>query len=261
MAFLSKNELIYPISEWEEFKKVQKEEMRYEFLLGQELHIWMVKTNELESSYFWDFLLPKEQIKASKFRIEVDRHRYIISHAVLQLLLGFYINGKCNPEEIKVSKYGKPFLSTVHSKNGFHFNITHSQDVACFIFSKKNNVGIDIEFIDSEIEWRNVAEDNFTISELRYLNSSFKKDQVKEFYKIWTRKEALLKAIGVGLAELDEMKKIKLGSEINNYLLGTFEFDDKYIGAFSTLNGSCSCKYLSITNYLSSLNRSWNVWF
>lgn len=91
----------------------------------------------------------------------------------------------------QLSKYGKPFLT-----GGLNFNISHSGDYVCVAFSNKD-VGIDLEQItpidlDSVLQYLHEDEREY-ISEAKIPNEAF--------FKVWTRKEAFLKAKGCGLVQ------------------------------------------------------------
>jgi Phosphopantetheinyl transferase len=89
----------------------------------------------------------------------------------------------------KITSNGKPYLL-----NGIHFNITHSHDYVVVAFSDKR-VGVDIELI-TEIDTQEIL-NHFHVDEISHLETST--DHLNEFYRIWTRKEAYLKALGIGM--------------------------------------------------------------
>lgn len=97
-----------------------------------------------------------------------------------------------NEYKIAKNKYGKPFIEDFKS---FNYNITHSKDIiACAVF--KNEVGIDIEYID-EIDYIGIIEHYFsTLEQAEILGS---KKPLEYFYTYWTIKESFLKWMGCGL--------------------------------------------------------------
>lgn len=70
--------------------------------------------------------------------------------------------------------------------------------------SSQHKVGIDIEYVKKNFEWFNIVEKYFSLNEMLYLEALSKDDQVKAFLNIWTCKEALLKAKGIGLSGIED---------------------------------------------------------
>ncbi len=126
------------------------------------------------------------------------------------------------------NKYGKPYLKEYPKIN---FNISHLGDyVVCAIDDKP--IGIDIEEV-KQIEYKDIAEDFFTVSEFRYINKQGIGTQLSKFYEIWTLKESYLKCCGQGLAiplksfsiDIDKYEDIKviINEGHNEHTFRTFD--------------------------------------
>jgi 4'-phosphopantetheinyl transferase len=89
----------------------------------------------------------------------------------------------------RTSSTGKPYLD-----EGFQFSITHSGDVVCVAFSE-HEVGVDAELVN-ELDNSELL-NYFHPLEKEYIEKSPTKNA--DFYKLWTRKEAFLKGMGVGI--------------------------------------------------------------
>lgn len=98
-------------------------------------------------------------------------------------------NKKYNLETLKISAYGKPFFDS-----NFDFSLSYSENFAVLGFQENGKIGIDIEFI-KPIKLSDFN-DYFNKNELNFLNNS--NNLYADFYKLWTRKEAVSKAIGLG---------------------------------------------------------------
>jgi 4'-phosphopantetheinyl transferase len=215
----------------------------YKFSLCDELNILRIDLSNIKHhSCYYNKLSQKEKEKAMKLRLERDRNRYIISHGVLRSLLAMYMNEEEDTLDFRISKYGKPSLPSLDDHRNIHFNLSHSKDSFCFIFSPKSEVGIDIEFIQPYFEWRSLAKDFFNIDENNYLNSFDAEYQTREFYRLWTRKEAVLKAAGIGLSGMENMEAY------DKFNIVSFEFGTEYIGAFSTESAIQSYKFFDLNN-------------
>ncbi|HTF28372.1 MAG TPA: 4'-phosphopantetheinyl transferase superfamily protein, partial [Flavitalea sp.] len=95
------------------------------------------------------------------------------------------------------SRFGKPGIA---NSNALQFNITHSQNVALFAFTKKFTIGIDVEFVNPDIEVKDIAKNFFSTNEIMNLLALPVKQQALGFFNCWTRKEAFIKAVGEGLS-------------------------------------------------------------
>ena len=115
---------------------------------------------------------------------------------LLQLMHDFDVMQRLN--DIKYNDFNKPYLN-----DNFHFSVAHSEDFVVCIAAEKS-VGIDVEKI-KPIDVL-LLKDFFTSEE--WLTLELKNYDLNYFYFLWTRKEAMLKAIGKGIFE--EMGKINV---------------------------------------------------
>ncbi|HKB85680.1 MAG TPA: 4'-phosphopantetheinyl transferase superfamily protein [Ignavibacteriaceae bacterium] len=94
------------------------------------------------------------------------------------------------------NKFGKPYISD--SGGNLQFNISHCDNIIVFAFSSGNEIGVDVEKINMIEDMDGVADICFTQYEKDWLNRTESKTET--FYKIWTIKEAFIKAIGRGFS-------------------------------------------------------------
>ncbi len=80
-----------------------------------------------------------------------------------------------------------------------HFNLSHSDDLALLAVSASGPVGIDLEQIRPDLEWMPLARRYFHLDEWQALTGLPPNQQREAFFAVWVRKEAWLKALGVGL--------------------------------------------------------------
>jgi 4'-phosphopantetheinyl transferase len=168
-------------------------------LSDEEAHIWRadLKANECFQSSFLKLLSPDEKNRAQKFRFAKDNRNFIIARGILRSLIGKYL--EINPAEIsfQYSEFGKPGIA---DNNTLQFNISHSQNMALFAFTTKFNVGVDVEFVNPDIEVKDIAAKFFSTNEIMNLLALPEKQQALGFFNCWTRKEAFIKAVGEGLS-------------------------------------------------------------
>lgn len=96
---------------------------------------------------------------------------------------------------LEYSPWGKPFLP---HENAEAFSISHSGDVVAAAFAEAAvEIGLDVEAREP-FDWRPVA-DRFHADETEAIHRCREPDRLREFYRIWTLKEAYSKALGLGL--------------------------------------------------------------
>ena len=123
---------------------------------------------------------------------------------------------------IKYDEYNKPFFN-----ENFNFSIAHSEDYVVCAASKHVHVGIDVE----KIKPINVQLLKDIFSPEEWLSLDQKKYDLNYFYFLWTRKEAVLKAIGKGIFEemwkMDVLKN-KILYELKHYTIYDLPIDNGY---------------------------------
>lgn len=185
---------------------------------------------------------------ANKFKYEKDKSRYIIARSFLRKILSNILG--INPLDIIIStnKFGKPVLD--HKKySNIKFNLSHSGDIIVYAFSLFNEVGIDIEILDSTINHLEIAKNCFSSEETLFLkNSKNQFEMTDKFFRIWTRKEALLKAVGTGL--LPELKQIDVLQDVIKLDLFSIESLGNQNNIFSVIDLSINTNYRSAIAYL-----------
>lgn len=164
-------------------------------LVAHELLIWNIDTDLYLNriSLLEKVLSVEEKNRADRFHFERDTNRFIIRRALLKILLAAYLG--CETQELKfVTGFnGKPHLA---GNTDLHFNTSHSDSHAVIALSP-HQLGVDIELAHLDFDFGPVAEVLFSKAELDFLAAS--NNPVKDFFIIWTRKEAFVKATGKGL--------------------------------------------------------------
>jgi 4'-phosphopantetheinyl transferase len=171
-------------------------------LLAHEVHVWRAPLEPSESviQYLKRFLSKDEVTKASSFRFENDRKRWIAAHGILRLLLSRYVHMDPSQLRFDSNAYGKPFLEFPSLSPTLQFNLSHSSSLALYAFSYSRYIGIDVEYKRTDIDYDPLAIVSFSPEEqalLHSLSDTLKRDA---FFNCWTRKEAYIKARGRGFS-------------------------------------------------------------
>ncbi|SDN32258.1 4'-phosphopantetheinyl transferase [Paenibacillus sp. yr247] len=179
-------------------------------LTASEAHVWITSTEAslFSNSHLYNLLSAEEKKRARNFKFARDQNQFVVSHGILRLIIAAYTRHAPNELRYEYTKYGKPFLFNQSEEKEIHFNMTHSKDAVSYIVSTKDEVGIDMEQVKCDLDWYNIAKQYFSSSELIELESVESHEQSNAFYLMWTRKEAMLKALGVGLSGLRELDEV-----------------------------------------------------
>ena len=149
-------------------------------------------------------LAPEEMERANRFRRSVDRERYLVRRGLLRRLLSQYL--RLGPEKIEIHRHGqgKPYVPARINPDNLQFSESDSGNLAAFAVSRSSPIGVDIEKIRAFPDMPALVERYFTACERREVLCGHKAQRLIRFYRLWTRKEAVLKAQGEGLLkELD----------------------------------------------------------
>lgn len=147
-----------------------------------------------------------ERQRAGRFRFERDRRRFIVARARLRELLAARLGVRPEAVELVYGKNGKPGLAQRYADSGWRFNVSHCDDVAVYAFSRSSDVGIDVEAIRAVSEADAIAARFFSRREHEAYSALSPRDKPLGFLNCWTRKEAVVKALGDGLSmPLDEL--------------------------------------------------------
>jgi len=135
---------------------------------------------------------PEELERAARFATPTLQRRYLRAHAALRDILRRHTH---TPLDFAIHERGKPYLA---SDPTLHFNLTHSHDLALIAVTRACRVGIDVE--------RQRPMPDFAAIAQRYFPSGSPLPVTeRDFFRQWTRFEALLKARGTGLFGITEV--------------------------------------------------------
>ncbi|HWB83276.1 MAG TPA: 4'-phosphopantetheinyl transferase superfamily protein [Bryobacteraceae bacterium] len=157
-----------------------------------EVHVWRVDLDRSAERWHAE-PIAEEVARAARFQSEEMRKRYLVSHAALRATLaaeaGTHLELACDGN-------GKPYLANARR---LRFNLSHSGSRALIGAALHVEVGVDIEQIRPMPEHLAIAERFFPPADFAELAASPESLREREFFRRWTRIEALLKARGVGL--------------------------------------------------------------
>jgi 4'-phosphopantetheinyl transferase len=120
------------------------------------------------------------------------------SALALRRILGPYVGAEPGALRFRHGRYGKPALDLPHART-VHFNLSHARDLMLVAVSRSLRVGVDVERI-RKIDHGVISRSWFSPEEQRQLEGLPHSQRRRAFFHAWARKEAYIKAIGLGLA-------------------------------------------------------------
>lgn len=197
--------------------------------LDRNLHIFKFKVTDCIKNISTNVLSNYEVKKLNRFHHQKDKDAYMVRKYFVRILIAKYL--KIQPDQVHFSVVAnkKPHVK------GIEFNCSHSENYL-LIGIASIPIGVDIQFMDKNFDISLLLELCLTTNELLKLNSPTHQDQ--NFYKFWTRKEALLKATGEGLVDQLNQVEVLQSSIIRNnhsYQLNTIQ-DIDYMMSFCYLS-------------------------
>jgi 4'-phosphopantetheinyl transferase len=210
-------------------------------LQENEIHIWraFIDSEHAQVRYLAPLLSEAERTRASRFLFVQDRDRFISGRGILRSILGLYLQQPPSAIVFTYEAAGKPKLESHNSDRQICFNVSHSHELAVYAFAHQD-VGIDVEAVKPERADEKVAEHLFSARELAELRALPPEGRVHGFFNCWTRKEAYIKARGLGLATpLDSFAvsltpgepEVIASTDSGRWILRSFQPADGYVAA------------------------------
>jgi 4'-phosphopantetheinyl transferase len=135
--------------------------------------------------------------RASAFRRPIDRDRFVARRGQMRAHLGHELGIAPQMVRVGMDEHGKPFLL---DDPDLAFNLSHSNGLALLATMRGGMIGCDIEWRNPELACPRVAKRLFAPEEYEALTALSPEQWIAGFYNCWTRKEAYVKALGLGLS-------------------------------------------------------------
>ena len=171
--------------------------------LHQEAHVWFAIPESVQDDgnlqQLTAILSEEELDRYRRFHFPADRHRYLVSHALVRKTLSAYID--IPPEDWCFShgEHGRPEISNPNAA-ALRFNLTHTAGLVGCVVTLDNDCGIDAELISDRHNPAGIAERMFSTDESVELKQLKDAAQLDYFFTRWTLREAYVKARGIGIS-------------------------------------------------------------
>jgi 4'-phosphopantetheinyl transferase len=165
-------------------------------VIENDIHIWTIPLDipaQLQPSLLAK-LSNDEQVRAKRLYSTVHQNRFIAARIALRNILGQYLNTPPFEITFQYNDHKKPYISG----SPISFNLAHSHDAGLLGVTRNALIGVDIE---KEKDKYNIGicDKYFSQHENRLFKGIPAENQTQTFYRIWARKEAIVKAVGKGL--------------------------------------------------------------
>jgi 4'-phosphopantetheinyl transferase len=155
----------------------------------------------LERLPHWGALSEEERARARRFVRVRDGRRFARCRGALREILGALLSRAPGDVAFRAGAGGKPELAG-GGPPPLRFNVTHSDELALIAVSAGRELGVDVERLRAISESARIVASYFTTAERDRFLRLVEGERETAFLRGWTRKEAILKARGVGLAGL-----------------------------------------------------------
>ena len=178
-------------------------ELKPLMLTPGEIHIWCISLRQslYRFTELSQLLSEDERLRVKRFRFRKDQQAFVIRRGLLRRVFGDCLSTDPKKIDIYYGDHGKPEITNPFENANIQFNLSHSGNLILLALTLDQRIGVDIEFIHDMPEINQIAE--IILSELEYpiFQKLSPEDKKEAFFHYWTRKEAITKAIGIGLSQ------------------------------------------------------------
>lgn len=141
-----------------------------------------------------------EQARADRFRFARDCDTFVAAHALKRCLLSLVGDLPPSAWRFVAGQLGKPQLDPMLDRPRLRFNLSHSRGLVACAVGLDHDLGLDVETVEPRNDALSIAECVFAPSELALLRGAAPGERPDLFVRVWTLKEAYVKATGQGMA-------------------------------------------------------------
>ncbi|MEX2468800.1 MAG: 4'-phosphopantetheinyl transferase superfamily protein [Pseudohongiellaceae bacterium] len=171
---------------------------------GKELHLYSADFADFDAAEVaasgLDWLDAHEQRRYRRYHLRRHRERFLLGRVLLRQTLSRYAAASPAQWQFVENAWGKPALARQPAAGPLHFNLSHSGTRLLLAVGRHELLGVDVERSDRPRRLRRIARRYFSATEVAALLALPEAERLPRFYRLWTLKEAYIKARGSGLA-------------------------------------------------------------
>lgn len=170
-----------------------------------EVHVWLAFEERIRDEallqQYHALMNPEEAAQQRRFVFERDRHRYLVTRALVRSVLSRYAPVAPRDWAFTPNRYGKPSPDNAAARDmALSFNVTHTQGLVVLAITREAALGVDAENTETRKAPIDVADHFFASDETSALARIGAERQHDRFFQYWTLKESYIKARGMGLS-------------------------------------------------------------
>lgn len=170
---------------------------------SNEIRLWLMEVDAAPPALLvrWRACLDAQELaRADRFYFDADREIYLAAHWLLRQALSHA--GPLAPDswQFAVEQNGKPRIAPGLGYRSLNFNLSHTRGFVACAVGYDAEIGVDVERIAPEHAGIDIAERYFSATEIALMRAAPAADRAMIFFRLWTLKEALIKATGEGLS-------------------------------------------------------------
>lgn len=174
-------------------------------LATDEIHLWcadfeQIRNPDLEAAYL-RLLSPAERARQARFHFDRDRHRFLVTRALVRTVLSRYARVPPRRWQFASNAYGRPRITNDDPGcSGLTFNLSHTDGLVVLGIARGTRLGVDAELPDGRNANLDIARNFFAPVEVSDLQALPPLLQPRRFFELWTLKESYIKARGQGMS-------------------------------------------------------------
>jgi 4'-phosphopantetheinyl transferase len=160
---------------------------------------WLAVPEDASHQSRWRAMLDDEELaRADRFLFAEDRNTFTAAHALARAVLSEATGHPTGFWRYAKAPFGKPALHPSCAVDGLRFNISHTRGMVVCALARNDELGVDVEAADRRTNFR-IADRFFAPEEARLVLAAAPEERARLFFRLWTLKEAFIKATGEGL--------------------------------------------------------------
>jgi 4'-phosphopantetheinyl transferase len=165
-----------------------------------DVHVWWAKLPIATAAHvrLLRILSEPERERARRFARQKDCDLFVLAHGALRSILANYLASPPEELQFQAGGNGKPRLAT---PGWLHFNLSHSGSCVVIAVASQREIGVDVEQIRHLPDLFAIAARSFAPAEFEALAAAAPQHLPEAFFRLWVRKEAYVKALGMGLGQ------------------------------------------------------------
>ncbi|SDH16955.1 4'-phosphopantetheinyl transferase [Sinosporangium album] len=169
-------------------------------LASDVVHIWFIglSVSERWAKTMAAVLSADERERLGGYTSERLRSAFLCARAATRSILGGYLSVAPAAVRLTAGRWGKPEI--VGGDGAVRFNLSHCDDLALLAVTGFRDVGVDVEHLHARRPVSEMAARYFPAEENEMVTTAAVEHRAAVFLRLWTRKEACVKAAGARMA-------------------------------------------------------------